>query len=274
MKVIYNKKFSGNAVIAGLAKSGKTTLVGAITREILEQGKDVLWINSDLVYEYLIDKVFGKDNPASLPGKLFMMNLKPGTAITEILNYLQNYIEQEGKNTSTIVVDFISFGSLPKNAVAYQAFSSWCKGHNISVLCTYQLPRQSITILYEADCEFTIDSENGNLEYKGFKFFNGKHIYNTENLFVNESGYKIYDIIHHYSPRDYDCVAVLEKMGLGYWWDGGGGAGWSWNVENVFKVDKKELAHLLREYVLSEHPDTYYKHTRDLIEAIEELENK
>ena len=82
---------------------------------------------------------------------------------------------------------------------------------------------------------------------------------------------KIHDIIDDYSPNSYASVSVLEKQNLGWLVGSGGGERWSWNHKEFNKLTSSEIIDILEKYVVWDNMNTCYPHTKNLVEAIEEL---
>ena len=62
--VLFNKNFNGNVLLSGAPKNGKNHCVSMIIREALKAEKNILWISSEEVFDY-IEKI--QDELSSSP---------------------------------------------------------------------------------------------------------------------------------------------------------------------------------------------------------------
>ena len=171
--VLFNKNFNGNVLLSGAPKSGKNHCVSTIIREALKAEKNILWISSEEVFDY-IEKI--RDELSSSPelfvGKAYCIRTKNYVLEDSDITQIFHNIEQNGIYPDIMFISDVSFGDYMRTAKMTELFRKFCRNHNIYLVYSVQsssfedIPK---TMLYSADFSYQIGADDADIDFEGFE---------------------------------------------------------------------------------------------------------
>ena len=187
--VLFNKNFNGNVLLSGAPKSGKNHCVSAIIREALKAEKNILWISSEEVFDY-IEKIRDEfsSNPELFVGKAYYIRTKNYMLEDSDITQIFHSIEQNSTYPDIMFISDVSFGDYMRTAKMTELIREFCRNRNIYLVYSVQsssfedIPK---TMLYSADFSYQIGTEDADIDFEGFNMREFKKHPIKEDIFIN-----------------------------------------------------------------------------------------
>ena len=187
--VLFNKNFNGNVLLSGAPKSGKNHCVSTIIREALKAEKNILWISSEEVFDY-IEKIRDEfsSNPELFVGKAYYIRTKNYMLEDSDITQIFHSIEQNSTYPDIMFISDVSFGDYMRTAKMTELIREFCRNRNIYLVYSVQsssfedIPK---TMLYSADFSYQIGTEDADIDFEGFNMREFKKHPIKEDIFIN-----------------------------------------------------------------------------------------
>lgn len=188
-----NKNFNGNATIYGAPKSGKSHCAATIVREVIRQGRNVVWVTAEDTEANVYHKIYdGVDIEKETLGEVRLCVSPDYTlkkkSVEELLKAISSRAEEDGWEISMILFDGIRFGSYTDSSAAYSILQNYCWRNNIALVCTMQCCHDNTVtpsvVMHGSDFAYVIQKDNpAGLQYGDFVFTRIKKHPFKEDLF-------------------------------------------------------------------------------------------
>ena len=187
--VVFNKNCNGDVVLlSGRPKAGKSHCVSTIVKEALKTGKNVMWISSENVPEYLkeiYDELYKSEESF---GKAYYVRVKNYVLSDNDITEIVHSIDWKELWPDILIMSNVSFGDYAQTSRKMDFFHQYCRNHNIILICSVQSSESNkvpLTMQYKADFWYEIVEES-DTQFGTFKICQMKRFPSKEDIFIPE----------------------------------------------------------------------------------------